>query len=304
MYLQVILLPEDRPLHSFLWRDLNPHQEPEVYEFSRLIFGGCYGPFCAQYVWQRHAEMHGQEYQLASKAVKDNCYMNSVTKQDSTFASMDVFSGLGRRTTKSSKSFSDASDRFYAAAIYARHEYDDETVSVQLVAAKSRLAPVKAVSIPRLELMGALAGQRLTKKVCSALALPLDKVTYWVDSDNVEFWIEGQSRNYKPFVAYKVGEIHEESNPDQWRYVPTKLNSADKATRGLSADELSTDENWWNGPSFLQKNQSEWPTRKFGSAPDAQREVKSDKRVKFAANGNETDQQEHLTYLAAEPQEF
>ena len=114
--------------------------------------------------------------------------------------------------------FSDASEKAYAAASYVRHEYEDGTVSTRLVAAKSRLAPLKAMSIPRLELMGALTGLRLTLKICAALEIPRNNAPFWVDSVNVGFWVQGQSRNFKPFVSHRGGEINDESSPDQWRY--------------------------------------------------------------------------------------
>ena len=122
----------------------------------------------------------------------------------------------------------------YVAATYTRHEYEDDSVSSQLVAAKTRLTPLKAMSIPRLELMGALMGLRLTRQICSALQVPMNKATFWVDSANVGFWIQGQSRNYKPFVAHRVGEINDGSSPEQWRHVPSKVNPADQGTRGTS----------------------------------------------------------------------
>lgn len=58
MYHQLVLPEEDRSLHRFLWRDLDLSKQPEVYEFLRFVFGGCYGPFCAQYTWQRHAQVN------------------------------------------------------------------------------------------------------------------------------------------------------------------------------------------------------------------------------------------------------
>ena len=116
--------------------------------------------------------------------------------------------------------FTDASEKAYAAAVYARYEFEDGSIGTRLITAKTRLAPLKALSIPRLELMGAVIGLRLTRQVCEALGVQRNKATYWVDSCNVGYWIHGQSRNYKPFVALRVGEIHEGSNPDQWRYVP------------------------------------------------------------------------------------
>ena len=141
--------------------------------------------------------------------------------------------------------------------------YEGGNVTARLIMSKSRLAPLKAVSIPRLELLGALVTLRLTRQVCSTLKIPTNGVTYWVDSMNVGYWIQGQSREYKPFIAYRVGEIHEFSASNQWRYVPTDVNPADLGTRGLTVDELASTDLWWNGPEFLKKSRQEWPECKF-----------------------------------------
>ena len=172
--------------------------------------------------------------------------------------------------------FSDASERAYTAAVYSQHEYQDGSITTRLIASKTRLAPLKTLSIPRLELLGALIGLRLANQVCSALAIPSNSVTYWVDSLNVGYWIQGKSREYKPFVAHRVGEIHENSNPDQWRYVPTSLNPADLGTRGMTALELTESTKWWKGPDFLRCPVAEWPDRKFDKpSREALTELKS-----------------------------
>ena len=93
--------------------------------------------------------------------------------------------------------FSDMSEKAYAAASYLCHEYEDGTVSTRLVAARSRLAPLKAMTIPWLELMGALAGLRLTLKICAALEIPRNKATFWVNSVNVGFCVQGQRTESK-----------------------------------------------------------------------------------------------------------
>ena len=160
-------------------------------------------------------------------------------------------------------SFSDASEKAYSAAVYARYEYLDGSFSSRLVAAKTRLVPLKTISIPRLELMSVVISLRLSKQVCKALEVQLRKVNFWIDSMTVGYWIRGQRRNYKPFVAHRVGEIHQDSNPEQWWYIPTTSNPVDCATRGLTVAELKTNDCWWNGPKFLQGPREHWPEMKF-----------------------------------------
>ena len=76
---------------------------------------------------------------------------------------------------------------------------------------------------------------------------------------NVGYWIRGQSRESNPFITHRVGEIHEFSAPNQWRYVPTDVNSADLGTRGLTVEELASADLWWNGPEFLKKSRQDRP---------------------------------------------
>ena len=78
-------------------------------------------------------------------------------------------------------------------------------------------------------------------------------------------------------MAHRAGEIHESTNPEQWRCVPTKLNLADRGTRGLTVDKLKNDECWWQGPEFLRQSESKWPERRFESPSiAAQEEIKKD----------------------------
>ena len=156
----------------------------------------------------------------------------------------------------------DASQLAYAAVSYVRHQYEDGKVTVRFVAAKAKVAPTKATSIPRLELMAAVLGLRLSRKVAELLQIPFENCTLWTDSEDVVCWIQGQSRRYKTFVANRVSEIHQGSNPRQWRHVPTDLNCADDATRGLHAKELTMNHRWFSGPEFLYEEEDAWPQRK------------------------------------------
>ncbi|XP_071149222.1 uncharacterized protein [Mytilus edulis] len=155
--------------------------------------------------------------------------------------------------------FSDASQEAHGSVIYARHEYKSGMISTRFIAAKSRVAPLTSVSIPRLELMAAVLGLRLALSVKHALEVPDDNMTFWSDSMNVLYWIRGRSREYKPFVANRIGEIHTSSHPQQWRHVPTKVNPADLVSRGRTVEQLQSDVIWWNGPEFLQDEEPQWP---------------------------------------------
>ena len=108
-------------------------------------------------------------------------------------------------------------------------------MSSRLVAAKTRVAPLAATSIPRLELMAAILGLRLTESVYSG---GLAQAVFWSDSMNLLWWIRGRSRIFKPFVANRVGEIQSLTNPKQWRFVPTNENPADFTTRGMRVSDM------------------------------------------------------------------
>jgi len=158
--------------------------------------------------------------------------------------------------------------------------YEDGNITARLIMSKSRLSPLKAVSLLRLELLGALIGLRLTRQVFSALKIPTNGVTYSVDSMNVGYCIQGQSREYKPFIAHRVGEIHEFSAPKQLRYVPTDVNPADLGTRGLTVEELASADVWWNGPEFLKKTKQDWPECKFDNPTSTENlEIKGTKET-------------------------
>ncbi|XP_068723286.1 uncharacterized protein [Montipora capricornis] len=156
----------------------------------------------------------------------------------------------------------DASLLAYAAVSYVRHKYEDGEVTVRFIAAKAKVAPTKAISVPRLELIAAVLGLRLARKVSELLETPFENCTLWRDSKDVIFWIQGQSRRYKTFVANRVSEIYQKSSPRQWRYVSTNLNCADDATRGLHAKVLTSEHRWFGGPRFLYEHEDDSPQGK------------------------------------------
>ncbi|XP_045455426.1 uncharacterized protein LOC123665124 [Melitaea cinxia] len=155
--------------------------------------------------------------------------------------------------------FTDASERAYGACIYIRCLDVDGTVSIRLLASKSKVAPLKTVSIPRLELCSVLLGVRLGIKILESLTITFNKCILWSDSTIVLCWLRSSPGQLKPFVRHRVSEIQEGFSNYEWRYIPSKDNPADIASRGLRADILSKSSLWWSGPSFLQSEPRDWP---------------------------------------------
>lgn len=183
--------------------------------------------------------------------------------------------------------FSDASERGYGAVSYLRLVDCNGKIHCSFVLGKSRLTPMKKVTIPRLELSAAATATKVSSMIRRELDLPIDEDIYWTDSTCALGYITNEDRRFKTFVANKISVIHENSQPSQWRYVNTKLNPADDASRGLSAEELVNNERWIKGPDFLWSSEDDWP-----KLPDTTIAVQEDdpevkeeiKAVSFATN--------------------
>ena len=188
--------------------------------------------------------------------------------------------------------FVDASNVAYGAVLYLRSEYEDGSVSVRFVAAKGKVAPLEATSTPRLELLGAVIGLKLTESIAKSLELEMNCVTFWSDSLNVLFWVRNQSRQLKTFVANRVSQIHQSSSPHQWRYVDTRSNPADLVSRGASVTMLAKSELWWNGPTFLKDEPIQWPENKVETVASAKAEVKKCKQQTFHVTHTQTNEPE------------
>ena len=105
---------------------------------------------------------------------------------------------------------------------------------------KARLAPVKPTTIPRLELTAATVSVQVGKMIRRELDVPSDSETFWTDSTTVLKYLRNEIRRFQVFVANRVQAIRDETVPTQWRFVNSKCNPADDASRGLKGCELST----------------------------------------------------------------
>ena len=157
--------------------------------------------------------------------------------------------------------FADASERAYGAVSYLRMVDDDCNTHCSFLMARSRLAPLKSTTIPRLELAAAVEAVKLDKLLKMELELPLQESVYWSDSMIVLWYLQQQDKRYQTYVANRVAAIQEHTTASQWRYVDSGSNPADDASRGMTAAEVSSTSRWIRGPPFLWKEESEWPTQ-------------------------------------------
>ena len=147
--------------------------------------------------------------------------------------------------------FADASQDAYGVVAYLRVCDCRGKVNCSFLIGKARLAPIKTVSIPRLELTAATLAVKLSHVILIEFGEPNWETYYWTDSTAVLFMISNSSKRFPTFVANRLAKIDELSKPNQWRYVTSALNPADDATRGLTASNLSCDSRWIRGPEFL-----------------------------------------------------
>ena len=147
--------------------------------------------------------------------------------------------------------FLDASESAYAGVVYLRSIDSNGAVHTSLVMAKTKVAPIKRLTIPRLELCGAVILAKLIGQVAKILDIPTGRIYGWTDSLVVLGWLRGNPRRFKTFVGNRVSEIVDLVPPSCWRYVNTETNPADCASRGLFPAELDRHDIWWHGPNWL-----------------------------------------------------
>ena len=137
--------------------------------------------------------------------------------------------------------------------MYLRIQHNDGTILVSLLSSKTRVAPLKKLTIPRLEICGARLLAHLINHIQS---VDHTNTFNWTDSTIVLSWIAGEPSRLKSYVGSRVIDIFELTGHDRWRHVRTHENPADCASRGLFPSELAEHDLWWHGPQWLSLDTS------------------------------------------------
>ncbi|XP_068729037.1 uncharacterized protein [Montipora capricornis] len=174
--------------------------------------------------------------------------------------------------------FADASQIAYGAVSYARFVNEKRNaVHCSFLVGKSRLAHVKPMTIPRLELSAAVVAVKLDRTLREEMEIKIDRSVFWSDSTAVLQYIKNEDKRFHTFVANRLAVIHDGSKPSQWNFVESARNPADDASRGLTPEELLLQDRWFKGPEFLWKLEESWPvpSSPLPSIPDQDTEIKS-----------------------------
>ena len=142
--------------------------------------------------------------------------------------------------------------------IFVTEVLNRSEIHVVLIAGKARLAPMKQITIPRLELAAVVLSIQLDVLLHRELDIPVMESTFWTESEIVRAYIMNDERRFPVFEANRVSLIRQSSEANQWKHVNGTDNPADVASRGCAVNDLT--QSWFRGPQFLSMFKSEWPS--------------------------------------------
>lgn len=161
--------------------------------------------------------------------------------------------------------FADASEKAYGAMVYIRVDNQHDQTTVMLSCAKSKVAPLKIVSLARLELCAALLLSMLVKRVFETYSMryPINSVLAFSDSTVTLHWIHSSPHRWHTFVANRVSKIQDNLSPDHFFHVKGNENPSDCLSRGLTPTQLVNHHLWFHGPPWVSLPKNEWPIKSF-----------------------------------------
>ena len=185
--------------------------------------------------------------------------------------------------------FSDASRHGYAAVSYLRFIDEQGVIHCSFVMGKTRNAPIKEWTIPRLELQATVLAVRLSNSILKELDLRVNEIFFWSDSMTSLQYIKNQTKRFQTFVANRVAEIHESTTPEQWHHVPGTMNPADEGSRGVAIKHFQPGCRWWSGPSFLWQPVQQWPNARVEDIRSDDKEIRKPATIMFTTETSQVD---------------
>ncbi|XP_066911588.1 uncharacterized protein [Clytia hemisphaerica] len=185
---------------------------------------------------------------------------------------------FGKVVKATAHHFSDGSTIGYGQCSYLQLTDDKEQISTSFLMGKSRVAPLKQITVPRMELTAAVTSIKVSNLLNQELKYENLEHVFWTDSKVVLGYINNESKSFHVFVANRIEIIRDNSTNKQWNHVPGKINSSDIGSRGIEASKLN-ESRWLQGPEFLQKPyKTETEAAIYDVSPDDP-EVKTKKKV-------------------------
>ncbi|GBL95376.1 hypothetical protein AVEN_154785-1 [Araneus ventricosus] len=261
----------------FLWRENGDKENNKIYQHKIVVFGISSSPFLLGATLEHHLIQVTGHLEVTAQKLLESCYFdNCITSVDNeelgrfmlepreilspakfnlrgwehTEIPRCISNELSRISDLSLHVFCDGSKSAYASCVFLRTEIDG-TITCQLVQARARFAPIKAVTIPILELLACTIGSLLVNTTKYDLGLEDVPICCWSDSVNALYWIKGKE-NWGTFMYNSVQEIRLLTKPEDCKHIARILNPADLPSRGCGAEEL-TESLWWEGPTWLKK---------------------------------------------------
>ncbi|XP_065075451.1 uncharacterized protein LOC135699156 [Ochlerotatus camptorhynchus] len=155
--------------------------------------------------------------------------------------------------------FADASTAAYGACTYVCCENALGVVKIRLLASKSKVAPLKRLTIARLELCACVLAAHLYHRIKESINIHVSASYFWSDSSVCIYWLRAPPSSWKTFVANRVSEIQHYTHGGRWNHISGSENPADLVSRGMSVEEFVKNEAWKHGPSWLAHPQQSWP---------------------------------------------
>ncbi|XP_076660098.1 uncharacterized protein LOC143363386 [Halictus rubicundus] len=283
---------------KILWRN-SEHDALQIFKLTTVTQGTASAPFLATRTLQQLADDESKDFPLAAAILKNDMYVddlltgtssvdtaelwkanlnwdetipqslqNKWTSLKEELPSLSAFNVKRQITLPDAidyqlHGFYDASEQAYGACIYLRSINKGSNCSVKLICAKSRVAPVKTISVPRLELCAAQLLAKLVTIIPEALQIKFNKIYLWSDSTITLHWIKSSPHTLKTFVANRVAEIQAKSYINDWYHVATDDNPADYISRGQDPAEFVSNSHWLHGPTWLSQDESKWKIKEL-----------------------------------------